>query len=57
MLSPTFLSESHVRVVGSFEELITTPFRDGVNALCWPRTLDGDFGEVVDNLGLGKGIT
>ncbi|HBJ86362.1 MAG TPA: hypothetical protein DDZ88_21395 [Verrucomicrobiales bacterium] len=57
MHSPAFLSESHVRVVGSFEELIDTPFRDGVNALCWPRTLDGDFGEVVARLGLGQGIT
>jgi hypothetical protein len=57
MHSPAFLSESHVRMVGSFEELIATPFRDGVNALCWPRTLDGDFGEVVVKLGLGQGIT
>jgi hypothetical protein len=57
MHSPAFLSESHVRLVGSFEELITTPFRDGVNALCWPRALDGDFGEVVARLGLGLGIT
>lgn len=57
MHSPAFLSESHVCVVGSFEELIATPFRDGVNALCWPRTLDGDFGEVVAKLGLGQGIT
>jgi hypothetical protein len=27
-----------------------------VNALCWPRTLPGDFGEVVRLLGSGEGI-
>jgi hypothetical protein len=46
-----------IRLVASFEELIATPFRDGVNAMCWPRTLDGDFGEVVARLGLEQGIT
>jgi hypothetical protein len=38
---------SRVKVVKSFHELVTTPFGDGVNALCWPRTLLGDFNEVV----------
>ena len=36
-----------VRVVGSFEELVSTRFGDGVNALCWPRRLAGDFREVA----------
>lgn len=39
-----------VRVVGSFQELISTRFADGVNALCWPRALAGDFAEVVTAL-------
>lgn len=34
-----------------------TPMRNGINALCWPRTLAGDFGEIVQKLGVGKGIT
>lgn len=42
--------------MSSFEELVSTPFRDGVNALCWERTLSGNFGEVVSLLGVGKGI-
>jgi hypothetical protein len=46
-----------VKVVDSFEALVSTPLRDGVNALCWPRQLAGDFGEVVAQLGAGKGIT
>jgi hypothetical protein len=45
-----------VRRVHSFRELAATPFADGVNALCWPRTLPGDFGEIVARLGAGEGI-
>ena len=45
------------KVVGSFEELVETPMRDGINALCWQRALQGDFGEIVEKLGVGKGIT
>lgn len=37
--------------------MVTAPFAGGVNALCWPRTLPGDFGEVVEKLGVGEGIT
>ena len=50
-------SASNIRIVSSFEELISTPFRDGMNALCWPRTLVGDFAEVVTKLALAPGIT
>ena len=46
-----------VRIVGSFEELMATRFEGAVNALCWPRTLVGDFGEVVDRLGARAGMT
>ena len=46
-----------IKAVNSFHELVATPFADGVNALCWPRTLPGDFGEVVEKLGAGEGIT
>ena len=49
--------DPHLRRVASFQELLTTPLVDGVNALCWPRTLPGDFGEVVARLELGAGIT
>jgi hypothetical protein len=46
-----------IKVVGGFEELVMTPMRDGINALCWPRTLAGDFGEIVTKLEVGRGIT
>jgi hypothetical protein len=41
---------SRIRLVRSFEELVATPLADGVNALCWPRVLPGDFAEVVRQL-------
>jgi hypothetical protein len=46
---------SRIKRVQSFSELATTPFAGGVNALCWPRQLPGDFGEVVARLGAGEG--
>lgn len=45
-----------IRRVNSFQELLTTPFADGVNALCWPRVLAGDFGEVVAALDAREAI-
>ena len=45
-----------VKTVHSFTELVGTPFADGVNALCWPRALPGNFGEVVEKLGSGEEI-
>jgi hypothetical protein len=46
-----------IKLVESFHALVTTPFAGGVNALCWPRVLPGNFGEVVERLAVGKGIT
>ncbi len=47
---PPAAPRDRVRFVSSFSELATTPFRDGINALCWPRSLPGDFREIVDRL-------
>ena len=44
-----------LRCVHSFAELVGTPFHSGVNALCWERTLPGDYGEVAAALGEGDG--
>jgi hypothetical protein len=48
---------SRIREVKSFDELLTTPFEDGVNALFWSRELPGDFREVVEKLAAGEEIT
>lgn len=56
MLPAEFPSDyRRIRRVHSFAELVTTPFADGVNALCWERPLSGDFTEVVALLGPGDG--
>ena len=47
---------SRIQQVKSFQELVTTPFAGGVNALCWQRTLPGQFSEVVEHLGVDEGI-
>ena len=44
-----------VKRVSSFAELLATPLRDGINALCWPRSLAGDFAEVVSKTRGGRG--
>jgi hypothetical protein len=49
--SSNFLrAPSRTKLVTSFDELVSTRFRDGINALCWRRELVGDFGEVVAQL-------
>lgn len=53
----TLLFPSQVELVTSFEELLARPFHDDVNALCWPRSLPGDFAEVVALLQPAPGVT
>lgn len=48
---------NRIKVVQNFQELVTTPFADGVNALCWSRTLAGNFGEIVERLEVSEEIT
>jgi len=48
-----------IKSVQSFEELVATPLEGGVNAVCWTRSLSGNFSEVVERLELNEseGIT
>jgi hypothetical protein len=48
---------ARIKVVKSFDELVTTPFEKGLNALCWQRTLPGNFSEVVERLTVSEEIT
>ena len=56
--SPTIFPSGYprIKVVKSFYELVTTPLAGEINALCWERTLPGDFREIVERLGGGEGI-
>lgn len=45
-----------IKRVDSFAALVSTPFTDGVNALCLPRNLAGNFDEVVAAIGASDEI-
>jgi len=47
---------SRIKLVHSFAELVETPFQGEINALCWERTLPGNFREIVEQLEAGEGI-
>lgn len=40
-----------VQYVESFEELLAARFEGKVNAICWTRSLDGDFDEIMASIG------
>lgn len=42
--------------VDDFHTLLTRRFVDGVNAVCWPRTLPGDFAELARMLAPSEGL-
>lgn len=46
-----------IRCVSNFEALVSTPFYGAMNALCWSRTLTGDFEEIVNKVDLNENIS
>lgn len=56
-LDPFVLQNPQICVVDAFEALVGFRFEKGVNAVCWPRDLEGDFAEVVNRLDVPRGIT
>lgn len=51
------LYTNQIKTVSTFTELVTTRFQGNINALCWHRSLDGDFKEIVSQLQLKDNIT
>ncbi len=49
-------NEDQIRCVSNFEELVSTPFDGAMNALCWSRTLTGNFEEIVNKIDLNENI-
>lgn len=39
---------TQIQEVTSFQDLVATPFQGAVNALCWNRSLKGDFSEIAN---------
>ncbi len=56
-LDPLVRQNPQIRIVDTFEALVGFRFENGVNAVCWPRDLEGDFAEVVSRLDVPQGIT
>ncbi|AKK71370.1 hypothetical protein OK18_00810 [Chryseobacterium gallinarum] len=52
-----FSDNTQIGTVSTFSELVNTHFQGMINALCWYRTLDGDFKEIVSKLRLEDTIT
>lgn len=53
----SFSNNQQIAVVNSVTELTTTEFKGSTNALCWHRTLEGDFEELVSKITLKESIT
>jgi hypothetical protein len=51
-----FVSQKNILVVSSFNELVATPFRDEVNAICWKRNTIGNFEEIVSEISFQENI-
>ncbi|HWB92019.1 MAG TPA: hypothetical protein VG605_09210 [Puia sp.] len=48
---------NQIRCVTNFQDLVSTPFHGEVNAICWARTLTGDFSEIVQKVTLNGNVT
>lgn len=42
--------------VTNFHDLVSSPFAEEINAICWARDLQGDFSEIVEKLNLSGNI-
>ena len=41
---------NQIQYVSNFQDLVSTPFQGDVNAICWTRSLSGDFAEIMKKL-------
>lgn len=48
---------NQIHNVSNFEDLVATPFHGAMNAVCWSRTLIGNFEEIVNKVALHENIT
>jgi hypothetical protein len=52
-----FQTETQIKRVTQFQDLVSEPFNGIVNAMCWSRELVGDFAELVNKVELTDNIT
>lgn len=56
-MNNAFPAADQILYVSNFDNLVSTPFDGAINAICWSRTLTGDFAEIVNKLELTENIT
>lgn len=49
-------ADHQIQLVTSFQELVSTPYKKQINAMCWQRELIGDFSEIVNKIQLTDNI-
>jgi hypothetical protein len=50
------INTPHIQYVANFQDLVSTPFHGDMNAICWNRSLSGDFSEIVHKIKLNENI-
>jgi hypothetical protein len=50
-------AENQIHLVNSFHDLVSMPFHGDINAICWTRSLIGDFSEIVSKVDLYENVT
>lgn len=49
-MTDIFQVENQIHLVTNFKDLVSTPFKREINAICWNRKLIGDFSEIVNKV-------
>ena len=49
-------AENQIHCVTTFQDLVSTPFHEAINAICWNRKLAGDFAEIVNKVALNENM-
>lgn len=49
-------TQQNFQIVANFHDLVSTPFHGEVNALCWKRTLQGNFKEIISKVVLEENM-
>ena len=56
-MNQSYILNNQIKVVSTFGALVGTNFHGDQNAICWERSLDGDFEEVVSKLKIKENVT
>ena len=49
-------ADNQIQCVTNFKDLVSVPFDGVMNAVCWARTLTGDFSEIIKKVALHENM-